>query len=88
MLVKKPKMQKKDGILNMDEQTKDRSATAIVKLLRMNGWMVASHNDYPHEDSGKVRTYWSFSRGNQFIDGDGANDLEALCCCIIAVSGV
>jgi hypothetical protein len=55
-------------------------------FLRARGWMVASHNDY-QQDYG-TRTYWSFSKGNSFIDGDGTNDLEALLACVTAESGL
>ena len=42
--------------------------------------MVASHNDYPTKDG--ARTYWSFSKGREFIDGDGKTDQEALERCL------
>jgi hypothetical protein len=55
-------------------------AARLCDVLRSEGWMVASHNDYPA--SGEIRTYWSFCRGNQFIDGDGSDDEVALKSCI------
>jgi hypothetical protein len=45
-------------------------------LLRAAGWLVAVHNDYVQD--GKVRTLWAFSKGNQFIKGEGDTDGEAL----------
>lgn len=55
--------------------------TDLVALLRSEGWSVASHNDYPVSNG--MRTYWSFSRANQFIDGDGRDDREALMGCLM-----
>jgi hypothetical protein len=43
---------------------------------RVVGWLVASHNDYLVK--GGTRIYWSFRRGNMFIEGDGTTDQEAL----------
>lgn len=52
----------------------------IVNQLRSAGWMVCSHNDYPYQ--GVNCTYWSFSKGNQFISGNGVDDVEALNWCL------
>jgi hypothetical protein len=59
-------------------------ACELCEALRQRGWMVASHNDYPKD--GRIRTYWSFSRGDQFVDGDGDGDYEALFCCLTAAN--
>ena len=54
----------------------------LCALLREAGWMVCSHNDFDYED--RVRTYWSFCRGNQFVDASGEDDNEALMGCLVA----
>lgn len=48
----------------------------ILNRLRENGWMVVCHNDY--HQSGAFMTYWSFSRGNDYVKGEGATDQLAL----------
>jgi hypothetical protein len=47
-----------------------------LKLLRMADWMVVCHNDYRlnHE----LMTFWSFSRGNEYVRGEGKTDAEAI----------
>lgn len=44
--------------------------------LRQHGWTVAVHNDYILD--GVHMTFWGFSRGHQWVKGEGETDLEAL----------
>ncbi len=45
--------------------------------LRMNGWMVAIHNDY--RQNGEQHTFWLFTnKDGKYIKGEGFTDAEAL----------
>lgn len=51
-------------------------ATELLAALRDQGWAVAIHNDY--RLNGVPMTFWGFSRGDRFLKGEGATDIEAL----------
>lgn len=44
--------------------------------IRKEGWMVAVHNDY--RQSGKLHTFWLFTKEDKAIKGEGETDQEAL----------
>lgn len=50
----------------------------LLQNLRMNGWMVAVHNDY--RLSGEFRTFWLFTHAatGRFVKGEAPNDIGAL----------
>jgi hypothetical protein len=55
-----------------------KSETLEERLTRLRGagWRVAVHNDYMQ--AGVLHTFWGFSRGNQYVKGEGLTDHAAL----------
>lgn len=49
---------------------------ALPDDIRAQGWAVVCHNDYRLK--GQSYTFWSFSRGREYIKGEGRTDAEAL----------
>jgi|SRR5208282_1619638 len=60
------------------------SMMETLTTLRMNGWMVAVHNDYML--NGQAMTFWLFThpKTGRFIKGEGKTDAEALEQCAAA----
>ncbi len=44
--------------------------------IRDQGWAVAVHNDY--NTGGERHTFWGFTKGSQWVRGEGKSDGEAL----------
>jgi hypothetical protein len=67
-------------ILRLDKakmDTKKRSLTSMLRLLREAGWMVAVHNDYRQD--GKLFTFWMFTHTcGKFLKGEAERDEDAV----------
>jgi hypothetical protein len=48
----------------------------LLEIIRSRGWQVAVHNDY--RMGGQDMTFWGFSRGDEWVRGEGKTDGEAL----------
>jgi len=51
------------------------SKMSALESLYDQGWVVAVHNDY--RLNGGLFTFWGFTRGNEWIKGEGISDEEA-----------
>jgi hypothetical protein len=60
----------------LDELREHRATFYKLASLRLHGWYVAVHNDYVLD--GVLKTFWGFSRGHQWVKGEGQTDLEAI----------
>lgn len=67
-------------ILNLDRASRDsrkRSLTSMLRLLRENGWLVAVHNDY--RQGKKLFTFWLFTNdAGYYLKGEAESDEDAV----------
>lgn len=60
---------------------------SVLDGLRSDGWQVAIHNDF--RIAGRPRTFWRMvnPETGRYVDGEGADDAEALAACRSAAAG-